>query len=98
MTRAIGKTTLSSGTSTINDAMNNSPFLCTQQVSGTLSGQSITLDTGVTNADVYYVKANNTETTIEVPTIQTSSGTNIISVNTELAPSNFSVTYRKKYK
>jgi len=98
LTGAIGKTTLSAGTSTISDAMSNSPFLCTQQTAGTLSGQSITLDNGVTDADVYYVKATATETTIQVPVLSTNKGTNIISAETNIKPSNMEFTYRKRTK
>jgi len=98
LTRGVGKITLSAGTHTISDAMSNSPYLCTQQVAGTLSGQNITLDTGVNNADVYYVKAVVSETTVQVPTISTAKGANYIAVETEVQPSNMSVTYRKKTK
>lgn len=49
------KTTTISGTSaTLSDAKQNGNYLCSQKVAGTLSGQTITFDTSVTDAVVEY--------------------------------------------
>jgi len=47
---------------------------------------------------VLYPLATPVETTVQVPTISTEKGTNIVSVETNIQPSNVEMTYRKRIK
>jgi len=51
-----------------------------------------------TPVTLYYPLATPTETSVVVPTINTSKGDNYLVVDTEVSPSNVAVTYRKRTK